>query len=103
MNNRKTEEAWNYHNKTKPPGSPTHYLAGATHPIPFKIYTTLDPIEIPTALPPSNVPAITAISNNVSITSDECIPDLRTLGRLLYLSAGITKKVNYPGGEIPFP
>ena len=102
MNNRNTEEAWNYHNKTKHPGMPTHYLDWANQPIPFKIYTTLDPIEIPTDLPPSNVPAITAISNNVPITSDECIPDLKTLGRLLYLSAGITKKVNYPGGEIHF-
>jgi len=102
MNNRITEEAWNYHNKTKHPGMPTHYLDWANQPIPFKIYTTLDTIEIPADLPPSNVPALTAISNNVPITSDKCVPDLKTLGRLLYLSAGITKKVKYPGGEIYF-
>src|SRR3990170_4676950 len=70
MNNRNTEEAWHYHNKTKHPGMPTHYLDWANQPIP--------------------------------ITIDECVPDLKTLGRLLYLSAGITKKVNYPGGEIHF-
>src|SRR5574341_867983 len=102
MNNRITEEAWNYHNKTKHPGMPTHYLDWANQPIPFKIYTTLDPMEIPTDPPPSNVPALTAISNDVPIKDDECVPDLKTLGHLLYLSAGITKKVKYPGGEIYF-
>src|SRR3989337_3233075 len=102
MNNRKTEEAWNYHNKTKHPGMPTHYLDWASQPIPFKIYTTLDPIEVPTDLPPSSVAALTAISTAIPITIDECVPDLKTSGRLLYLAAGITKKVNYPGGEIYF-
>ncbi|MGH7807379.1 MAG: SagB/ThcOx family dehydrogenase, partial [Thermodesulfobacteriota bacterium] len=29
-------------------------------------------------------------------------PSLKTLGRLLYFSAGITKKVKYPGGEFYF-
>ena len=102
MNNRKTEEAWNYHNKTKHPGMPTHYLDWANQPIPFKIYTTLDPIEIPNDLPPSNIPALTALSTTVPTTSEERVPDLKTLGRLLYLSAAITKKVKYPGGEIYF-
>src|SRR3990170_5717731 len=99
MNNRITEEAWNYHNKTKHPGMPTHYLDWANQPIPFKIYTTLDTIEIPADLPPSNVPALTAISNNVPITSDKCVPDLKTLGRLLYLSAGGAKKKKNSKGE----
>ncbi|MBI2485769.1 MAG: SagB/ThcOx family dehydrogenase [Deltaproteobacteria bacterium] len=103
MNNRKLEETWKYHNSTKHPGMPPHYLDWDNQPIPFKIYTTLDPIEIPENLPPTNIPALTAISTDITNTMNiECVPNLKTLGRLLYFSAGITKKVKYPGGEIYF-
>ncbi|MCI0454801.1 MAG: SagB family peptide dehydrogenase [Candidatus Dadabacteria bacterium] len=101
MTNRTIEETWKYHNKTKHPGMPPHYLDWSNQPIPFKIYETLEPIKIPPDSPPSNVLTLTAISE--SATKDvECLPDLKTLARLLYLSAGITKKANYPGGEIYF-
>jgi SagB-type dehydrogenase family enzyme len=101
MQNRNIEETWKYHNRTKHPGMPPHYLDWSNQPIPFKIYKGLAPIKIPTDLPPSNIPILTAISTRV-IKDMKCVLDLKTLGRLLYLSAGITKKVSYPGGEIYF-
>jgi len=102
MSNRKLEETWKYHNSTKHPGMPPHYLDWDNRPIPFKIYTALDPIEIPKDLSPTDVPALTAISTAITNGDIQCVLDLRTLGRLLLLSAGITKKVKYPGGEIYF-
>jgi SagB-type dehydrogenase family enzyme len=102
MDNRKLEEAWKYHNNTKHPGMPPHYLDWDNQPIPFKIYTTLNPIKIPEDHAPTNIPALTAISTTITNMNIEGVPDLRTLGRLLYFSAGITKKVKYPGGEFYF-
>ena len=102
MNNRKTNETWKYHNITKHPGLPPHYLDWENQPIPFKIYTNLKGIEIPKDLPYSNASALNSISTLLTDTESEYIPDLSTLGRLLYLSAGITKKVKYPGGDFYF-
>ena len=87
MDNRKTNKALKYHNITKHPGMPQHYLDWDNQPIPFKIYTTLDGLEIPKELPYSNAPALTSISKLHTVTESEVIPDLSTLGRLLYLSA----------------
>lgn len=102
MDNRKTNKALKYHNITKHPGMPQHYLDWDNQPIPFKKYTTLDGLEIPKDLPYSNAPALTSISKLLTVTESEVIPDLSTLGCLLYLSAGITKEVKYPGGDFYF-
>ena len=102
MNNRKIEEAWKYHNSTKHPGMPPHYLDWENQPVPFKIYTDLNPIKVPENLPPTNVSTLAAISTTAPGTTDERIPDLKTLGSLLFFSAGITKKKSYPGGDIYF-
>ncbi|HXG31058.1 MAG TPA: hypothetical protein VNK81_05385, partial [Thermodesulfobacteriota bacterium] len=98
MQNRNIDEAWRYHNATKHPGMPHHYLDWDNQPIPFKIYTKLDPIGIPEGPSLTGVSALTAISTVLTSGDTQCIPDLRTLGRLLFLSAGITKRIRYPGG-----
>jgi SagB-type dehydrogenase family enzyme len=100
--NSKIQETWRFHNSTKHPGMPPHYLDWDNQPIPFKIYKTLDPINIPKDLPFSNSPTLEALVPSPDQTDIEIIPDLPTLGRLLFLSAGITKKRRYPGGEIFF-
>jgi len=71
-------------------------------PLPFKLYTTLPPIEIPTGIVHSGLTAEKAILESAMAGGGECVPDLKTLGRLLFLSAGITKRSSYPGGEIYF-
>jgi SagB-type dehydrogenase family enzyme len=81
---------------------PPHHLDWDNQPIPLKIYKSLDPINIPKDLPFSNTPALEALKSVPDQTDIEIIPDLPTLGRLLFLSAGITKKRKYPGGEIYF-
>jgi len=102
MSNRKIEEAWRYHNSTKHPGMPPHYMDWENQPIPFKIYTNLDPTKIPTDLPFSDVPTLKSLTYETKDIKENIIPDLKTLGRLLFLSAGITKKRKYPGGEFHF-
>ncbi|MCH8029206.1 MAG: SagB/ThcOx family dehydrogenase [Candidatus Dadabacteria bacterium] len=102
MNNRKIEEAWKYHNCTKHPGMPAHYMDWENQPTPFKIYKDLISLKIPTDLEPSALTALEAISVTVQDAGQECVPNLTTLGRLLFLSAGIIKKTGYTGGEIYF-
>jgi SagB-type dehydrogenase family enzyme len=77
--NSDSRDAWAYHDATKhsPQSvrSANHFLDFANQPLPFKIYPTLPTIPV----------------------------DRETdLGRILYFSAGITKKKTWPGGEIYF-
>ncbi len=103
MSNSKIQETWRYHNSTKHPGMPPHFLDWDNQPIPFKIYETLEPISIPKDLPSSDTPTLEAlVSSPDQLDEAEIVPDLTTLGRLLFLSAGIIKKRSYPGGEILF-
>jgi len=74
-------------------------------PLPFKIYEDLAPIPLVRDYPSRPLPALAAIAAPVAaLGSDtpECIPDLAVLSRILYLSAGITKRRRHPGGEIYF-
>jgi SagB-type dehydrogenase family enzyme len=106
MTNKDTEATWNYHNQTKHSyrsvRSDPHYLDWSNQPIPFKIYSGLEPIPLPRQWDESEMPALLALSESVPLADGESIPGLRDLARLLYFSAGITKRKNYPGGEILF-
>ncbi|MGC1372314.1 MAG: SagB family peptide dehydrogenase [Candidatus Sulfotelmatobacter sp.] len=53
-------------------------------------------------MPQTGVTALSAISEPLSSSRAESVPDLQDLARLLYFSAGITKQRAYPGGEIYF-
>src|SRR5262245_3615477 len=101
-----TGRAWAYHNATKHSEwsvkSSRHYLDWANQPLPLKIYTTLDPIPLPRDADQSGISAVSAISAIDVGVEGECIPSFADLARILYFSAGITKKRTYPGGEIYF-
>lgn len=106
MRNDQIDAAWDYHNRTKHSPlsvrSNRHYLDWENQPLPFKIYSTLDPISLPQDLSPSSAPALRAISATSVAREKVCIPDLKTLARIFHFSAGITKRRKYPGGEILF-
>ncbi len=74
--NRNPEAAWTYHDATKHSYTSIrtnpHFMDWSNQPLPF-------------------IPAHTNAS-----------PDLEAVAQLLYLSAGITRKRSYPGGEIYF-
>ena len=106
MSNRDLNAAWDYHNQTKHSydsiHTEPHYLDWQNQPLPFKVYKTLDPMPLPQDLLSSGVPALSAISafNAPPVTSS--VPSLAMLTGLLYFSAGITRRKQYPGGEILF-
>jgi SagB-type dehydrogenase family enzyme len=104
--NRNVTAAWTYHNSTKHSlqsiRSNRHFLDWDNKPLPFKIYSTLEPIALPPDTPPVRMPTLSAIAAHSDEAQGERTPDLATLASLLFLSAGITKRRTYPGGEVYF-
>ena len=106
MKNRDLQATWAYHNGTKHSyesiRTNRHYLDWENQPIPFKIYSELEPIALPKQLSSSGMAALEAISILDISAKDQAIPSIQTLAEILFLSAGITKRRSYPGGEILF-
>jgi SagB-type dehydrogenase family enzyme len=101
-----TAQTWAYHNATKHSeqsllASP-HYLDWQNQPISLKIYTTIDPIPLPRDADQTGISALSAISAGPVETDRETRPSLQDLARILYFSAGITKKKTFRGGEMYF-
>jgi SagB-type dehydrogenase family enzyme len=108
MTNRDLDAAWSYHNSTKHSydsiHTDPHYLDWENQPLPFKIYRTLQAEALPQELLSSGVPALAAVSASDMPAGTASTPPLSTplLASLLYFSAGITKRKQYPGGEMLF-
>src|SRR5918999_3727228 len=106
MTNRDLEAAWAYHNGTKHSYesiyTDPHHLDWENQPLPFKIYTQLESLPLPRDLLSAGAPALSAVSAFNTPAETLCVPPLALLGSLLYFSAGITKRRQYPGGEILF-
>ncbi|HET8564055.1 MAG TPA: SagB/ThcOx family dehydrogenase, partial [Candidatus Binatia bacterium] len=104
MNNRKVQAALDYHNRTKHSlqsiRTSPHFLDWENQPLPFKIYSELEALPLPHQLTSATVPALAAVS--APSDSGERLPDHHLLAEILHLSAGITKRKSYPGGEILF-
>ena len=99
------EAAWTYHEATKHSyrsiRTNAHFLDWDNQPLPFKIYPTLEPTRLPGELRQTGIAALSAIAESVPARS-YAAPDLEAVAQLLYLSAGITRKRSYAGGEIYF-
>ncbi|MGH7829746.1 MAG: SagB/ThcOx family dehydrogenase [Candidatus Binatia bacterium] len=101
MSNRDIEEAKRYHKATR--HSPqsvrqnAHTLDWENRPSLYKVYPDLPLIPLPRDFPPPGADTLQAIA------STECEQDngltVRELSRLLFFSAGLTKKKILPGGE----
>ena len=104
MKNRELQSAWSYHDGTKHSyqsiRTNAHYLDWENQPIPFKIYSKLEPIPLPQHLSSSGIAALSAIASKGAEPDSHEVPTCETLAEILYLSAGITKRRKYPGGEI---
>ncbi len=103
--NRNPEAAWTYHDATKHSYTSIrtnpHFMDWSNQPLPFRIYPTLQPMRLPGELRQTGVAALSAIAESVPAHTNAS-PDLEAVAQLLYLSAGITRKRSYPGGEIYF-
>jgi SagB-type dehydrogenase family enzyme len=101
--------AWRYHDGTKHSlaslSARRHVLDWPNQPLPYKIYTTLEPIPLPRDFPLSEIRALDAIATSSEprrMPTRQTEMDLATLGRLCLLSNGITKRLRYSGGEMAF-
>src|SRR2546430_925075 len=105
IDSRNSEAAWTYHEATKHSYTSIrtnrHFMDWPNQPLPFKIYPTLELMRLPGELRQTGVAALSAISESVPAHTNAS-PDLEAVAQLLYLSAGITRKRNYPGGELYF-
>src|ERR1700694_3455182 len=103
--NRNPKAAWTYHDATKHSYTSIrtnpHFMDWSNQPLPFKIYPTLEPMRLPAEVRQTGVAALSAIAESVPAQT-KASPDLEAVAQLLYLSAGITRKRNYPGGELYF-
>jgi SagB-type dehydrogenase family enzyme len=110
MSNRDTAATLEYHGATKHSERSTrasrHFLDWENQPLAFKIYRDLEAIPLPQSFSENDLPALEAISPPVAAPASnrdaEQTPDLASLSRILYLSAGITKRKRHPGGETSF-
>src|SRR6202020_1717285 len=106
MNNHDIQAAWKYHDSTKHSDwsirNNPHFLDWANRPQPFKIYPKLERLPLPRDVSPTGVAALSALSDALSCSRADSVPDLQDLARILYFSAGITKQRGSPGGEIYF-
>jgi len=105
MGNRDTQAALHYHESTVHSEwslrTNRHVLDWDNQPLPFKIYRDLAPIPLPRDFLPRSVSALEALAWDAAEPGEgKRTPDLAALARLLYLSAGITKRKRHPGGEI---
>lgn len=108
MSNDEHEATWHYHQGTKHPGGnlldPYHRFTASDRPFLFKVYETLEPLPLPLEKTAIGMPALEAIVAAERAREGEQVPDLETVARFLYYSAGITKRIDYgpPVGEIAF-
>jgi SagB-type dehydrogenase family enzyme len=105
IDNRNPAAAWAYHDATKHSyasvhGS-AHFLDWDNQPLPFKVYPTLEVLSLPGEIRQTGVAALSAIAESIPAQTNAA-PGLEAVAQLLYLSAGITRRRKYPGGEIYF-
>ena len=106
MSNSDVKQAWAYHDQTKHSEKSVrenmYGLDFSNQPLPFKIYESLQPINLPRETEQTGITALAAISQQFEAGNGEAAPTLKDLARILYFSAGITKRKTYPDGEIFF-
>jgi SagB-type dehydrogenase family enzyme len=103
--NKDLSRVLSYHDATKHSDwsvrSNPHYLDWSNQPLPLKIYPDLETIALPRDAEQTGVSALSAISTDVLVEGPR-VPQLADLARILFFSAGITKKKTFPGGEMYF-
>ena len=106
VQNRDIQAAWHYHNGTKHPDG---YLMDRWHsydpmdnPLLFKVYSALEPMPLSLDASPSAMPALDAISTSSGLSANAQVPNIQALSKILQFSAGITRRIDYPWGEMAF-
>lgn len=79
-----------------------HFLDWDNQPLPFKLYRALHAIPLPDVSEPGKVSALAAMNAPTSTRISKKALDLEALARILFYTAGITKKRDTPGGQMLF-
>jgi SagB-type dehydrogenase family enzyme len=106
MSIRDTDAAWHYHNETKHSywsiRTGGHRLDFATYPEPFKMYAGSETVPLPREWTDSGMEALAAVAASGAASGRARPLDRKTLAAILYYAAGITRRRQYPGGEMYF-
>lgn len=104
--NRDTAAAWAYHAGTnhslQSVRADHHQLEWANQPRPYKLYVDLPARQLEPSAGDSGIPALAAIAATGAGGDAVRVPDLPTLAAILHYSAGITKRLRFPGGVMDF-
>jgi SagB-type dehydrogenase family enzyme len=110
--NTDTTAAWEYHNATKHTPrsvSEASSLDFDNLPLPYKIYSSLEPVPLPTDFELTAMPALEAISRTECVLGSETrqppeerIPNLQDIARLCFFSNGVTKRITRGSRVIDF-
>jgi SagB-type dehydrogenase family enzyme len=74
-----------------------HFLDFANMPLPLKYYPDLEPIPLPVDLPERDAPAVEVLSGRVDAAPGPW--GLAALARVLFFSAGVTRRARLVGGR----
>ncbi len=69
-------------------------------PLPYKIYTTLDPIELPREFPDFTTAGLDAIAATGDLDVSKAVPDLNDIARICQMSNGILKRGSHRTGRV---
>lgn len=101
MKNSEYQAAVKFHEGTSHPNgflmNRAHFYSPALEPLKEKRYLDLEPIPLPQPVPESGFPALEALSADLPDPGQPAAPDFDTIASILHYSAGITKKIDYPG------
>ena len=100
------DAAWQYHSGTKHSylslRMHPHILDWENKPLLFKIYPTLEVTRLPKDFRQTGMSALAATAASSVVAQGEAIPDLETLARLLFFSAGVIRSRKHQQGETFF-
>ncbi len=103
MSNNDSQKALRYHRETSHSlqslRSDTWGLDWFNRPIPYKIYSSLEPLLLPGDFASFPISALDAIASPELAFAGEQIPDVETLARLCFFANGITKRWHLASGQ----
>ena len=103
MGNNDSQMALQYHRETSHSlqslRSNAWRLNWSNRPIPYKIYSSLEPLPLPGDFTALSTPALNAIASAGQAFAGEQIPDVETLARLCFFANGITKRWHRASGQ----
>lgn len=69
------------------------------YPLPYKIYSSLEPLVLPNSFVSSTMSALDAIASSTVSSEEEHIPDREMLARLCFFANGVTKRYHLTSGQ----